>query len=132
MLKKLFFSLVGLGFLSVASVIGVIYYLVVVNPGPEIEIDNIRSILGKESHVLYNDGRTRLGAFFDQNHRQYVKYEKIPVDFVNALVAAEDNQFFSHFGFDPAGITRAAIKNIQAGRVAGRKYPDPADGKKSL
>lgn len=117
MLKKLFFSLIGLGFLSVASVIGVIYYLVVVNPGPEIKIDNIRSILGKESHVLYNDGRTRLGAFFDQNHRQYVKYEKIPVDFVNALVAAEDNQFFSHFGFDPAGITRAAIKNIQAGRV---------------
>lgn len=117
MLKKLFFTLFGLAFISAAAVVGGIYYLVVVEPGPEIQIENIRSILGKESHVYYNDGRTRLGAFFDQNHRQYVKYDKIPVDFINALVAAEDNKFFSHFGFDPAGIMRAAVKNIQAGRV---------------
>ncbi len=117
MLKKLFFTLLGLAFVCVAAAVGTVYYLVVVNPGPEIQIENIRSILGKESHVYYNDGVTRLGAFFDQNHRQYVKYDQIPVDFVNALVAAEDNQFFTHFGFDPVSIMRAAVKNIQAGRV---------------
>ncbi|WP_136809816.1 biosynthetic peptidoglycan transglycosylase [Desulfosediminicola flagellatus] len=37
-------------------------------------------------------------------------------NFVNALVAVEDNRFFAHFGFDVIGIVRAAKKN-QAGRV---------------
>lgn len=117
MLKKIFFSLITLVFLSCLGVIAGLYWLVVLHPGPEVEIDNIKKILGKESHVFYSDGTTKLGVFFDTNHRQYVAYNKIPSDFVNALVAAEDSKFFGHFGFDPVGITRAAIKNFQAGRV---------------
>lgn len=117
MLKKLFLSIIVFGVLGCLAAAGGLYWLVVANPGSEIEPENIRQILGKESHVFYSDGHTKLGVFFDQNHRQYVKYDKIPSDFVNALVAAEDNLFFSHFGFDPVGITRAAIKNFQAGRV---------------
>jgi penicillin-binding protein 1A len=96
---------------------GALYWLVVLHPGQEIEPDNIRRILGKESPVLYSDGETRLGVFFDEAHRQYVSFNRIPKDFVNALVAAEDEKFFHHFGFDPIGISRAAIKNLLAGRV---------------
>ena len=93
------------------------YYLVVLHPGQEIRPENIHRILGKESPVFYNDGETRLGVFFDEAHRQYVPFNRIPKDFVNALVASEDEKFFSHFGFDPIGIIRAAIKNLLAGRV---------------
>jgi len=93
------------------------YWFIVLHPGSEIEPENIQRILGKETPVFYSDGRTRLGVFFDQAHRQYVTYEQIPKDFVNALVASEDNRFFSHYGFDPLGILRAAIKNYQVGRV---------------
>ncbi len=93
------------------------YYLVVLQPGDEIDIDNIQSILGKESPVLYSDGVTSLGVFFDDAHRQYVTWEQIPESFVNALVASEDNRFFEHYGFDAVSITRAAIKNYEAGRV---------------
>ncbi len=93
------------------------YYLVVLHPGQEIKPENIHRILGKESPVFYNDGETRLGVFFDEAHRQYVPFNRIPKDFVNALVASEDEKFFSHFGFDPIGIIRAAIKNLLAGRV---------------
>lgn len=101
----------------VCSFSGWLYMLVVVEPGNEISEKNIEQILGRESHVYYSDGVSRLGVFFDTAHRQYVKYSEIPSDFVNALVAAEDGRFFEHFGFDIVGISRAMLKNIQAGRV---------------
>ena len=96
---------------------GGLYWTIVLEPGEEIKIDNIRRILGKESHVFYSDGKTRLGVFFDNAHRQYVPYGEIPDVFVNALVASEDDRFFEHIGFDIIGITRAMLKNIAAGRV---------------
>lgn len=108
-----------LGLVVIAGLVcgSALYWAVVLEPGKEIQIDSIRRILGKESPVFYSDGETRLGVFFDQAHRQYVDYQEIPKNFVNALVASEDNLFFSHFGFDPVGIARAAIKNVQAGKV---------------
>ncbi len=117
MFKKLFYFFIVLGLLACAAGAGTLYYLVVLHPGQEIEPENIHRILGKESPVFYSDGKTRLGVFFDEAHRQYVPFNRIPKDFVNALVAAEDEKFFSHFGFDPIGIIRAAIKNLIAGRV---------------
>ncbi len=117
MLKKIFSTLIVLVFLTLLAGGGTLYWLVVLNPGSEIEPENIQKILGKESPVFFRDGQTRLGVFFDQAHRQYVSIEDIPKNFINALVASEDNRFFSHFGFDIFGIIRAAVKNYQAGKV---------------
>jgi penicillin-binding protein 1A len=116
-MKRLCYFFLTLILLFCAAGAGVLYWLVILHPGQEIELENIHRILGKESPVLYSDGKTRLGVFFDEAHRQYVPYNRIPKDFVDALVASEDEKFFSHFGFDPIGITRAAIKNLLAGRV---------------
>lgn len=117
MLKKLFFFLLFLCVVVILAAGGILYNLIVVNPGKEIRAENINSILGKESPVYFNDGKTRLGVFFDEAHRQYIPYNKIPVNFINALVASEDNRFFSHFGFDLIGISRAALANIRSGRI---------------
>ncbi len=117
MLKKLFIFATITSILVMAALMGTFYWLVVVEPGDEIRIDNIHQILGKESHVFYSDGKTKLGVFFDTAHRQYVSYSDIPANFVNAMVASEDNRFFTHFGFDIIGIGRAMIKNIEARRV---------------
>ncbi|HKJ64246.1 MAG TPA: transglycosylase domain-containing protein, partial [Desulfopila sp.] len=117
MLKKIFWFATVVVVLVVLAGAGALYWFVALNPGDKIRPENIHSILGKESPVFYSDGVTRLGVFFDEAHRQYVPYEKIPVNFINALVASEDNIFFSHFGFDIVGIVRAAIKNIQSGRI---------------
>jgi membrane peptidoglycan carboxypeptidase len=117
MFKKIilfFFSLILTALLATG---GGLYYQVVLHPGQEISIENIQSILGKESPVLYSDGVTPLGVFFDDAHRQYVTWEQIPETFVNALVASEDNRFFEHYGFDAVSIIRAVIKNYEAGRV---------------
>ena len=37
-----------------------------------------------ESPVYYNDGQNKIGVFFQEAHRQYIQYEEIPKDFVNA------------------------------------------------
>ena len=44
----------------------------------------------------------------------YIKYENLPEDYINAIVAVEDRRFFEHNGIDIVSITRAIIKNIQA------------------
>lgn len=117
MLKKIFFLFSTLIFLILSGCFGTLYYYVELHPGKEISFDNIQSILGKESPVLYSDGITPLGVFFDKAHRQYVTWDQIPETFVNALVASEDNRFFEHHGFDVVSIARAAIRNYEAGRV---------------
>ncbi len=117
MIKKLFFTVFALSFIACIGAGGALYWAVVLEPGEEISQENIRRILGKESPVFYNDGISPLGVFFADAHRQYIEYRDIPKSFIDALVAAEDNRFFSHFGFDVVGIARAAIKNIQARRI---------------
>jgi len=117
MLKKFFWFLIVVSLSACIAVAAGLYWKVVADPGKEILPENIHSILGRESHVFYSDGITKLGVFFDKAHRQYVTYSEIPKNFVNALVASEDNRFFDHFGFDIVGILRATIKNVQAGRV---------------
>jgi len=117
MLKKIFLFFFTLIVLIILACLWGLYYYVELHPGKEISRANIQSILGKESPVLYSDGLTPLGVFFDNAHRQYVTWDQIPETFVNALVASEDNRFFEHHGFDAASIIRAAIKNYEAGRV---------------
>ena len=116
-LRYCFVSLLLFLIIAVAICAGGIYYLVVVNPGPEIEESSINDILGRESPVFYRDGQTKLGILFEGIHRQYLSYNELPKMFVNALVAAEDDQFFNHFGIDVPGIARAMIVNLQAGKV---------------
>jgi len=43
--------------------------------------------------------------------------ESIPELLVGALLAVEDRRFFSHHGFDPVAIARAAWVNLRAGRI---------------
>ncbi len=116
-LKKIFLFIIAICIVGITAISAKIYQMVVLEPGDEIKIENIHAILGKESPVFYSDGVTKLGVFFDTAHRQYVSYSDIPKNFVNAMVASEDNRFFTHMGFDVVGIGRATIKNIQAGRV---------------
>lgn len=94
-----------------------LYWLVVVHPGPEIDLDYIEGILGRESPVFYRDGTAKIGVLFQDAHRQYLPYHLIPKEFVNAIVAAEDDKFFDHHGIDVFGIARAMLANLKAGRI---------------
>jgi len=101
------------------SVIGAVWvaWFVVFNPGEKISQENIENILAMESPVFYSDGASKIGVFFKEAHRQYIQFHDIPKNFVNAIVAAEDNSFFTHYGVDVTGILRALLANIRAGRI---------------
>ena len=103
--------------LAVMVCAGGIYYLVTAVHGPEMEEAYINDILGRESPVFYRDGQNKLGVLFEGIHRQYLTYNELPKNFVNALVAAEDDQFFRHYGLDIPGIIRAMLVNVKAGKV---------------
>ena len=49
---------------------------------------------------------------------EYIKYEQLPEDYINAVIAVEDRRFFSHNGVDAISIIRAIAKDIQTRSLA--------------
>ncbi|MBR3600695.1 MAG: transglycosylase domain-containing protein, partial [Lachnospiraceae bacterium] len=49
------------------------------------------------------------------SNREYVYYEDIPEDFINAVVAIEDQRYWTHNGIDVKGILRAGVRGIASG-----------------
>ncbi len=64
--------------------------------------------------IIYDRNGEEIGRIFDEN-RSYVTYDKISHSMIDALVAQEDKSFWSHKGYDPIGIIRAAREAISAG-----------------
>ena len=62
------------------------------------------------TRVYAGDG-TLIGEFSDER-RIYVSYDQIPTTVVQAFLAAEDRNFFTHGGIDVSGIGRAMFKNV--------------------
>ncbi|MCA8900478.1 MAG: penicillin-binding protein 1A [Hyphomonas sp.] len=63
------------------------------------------------SRVHAGDG-TLIAEFADQ-HRVFVPYESIPKHVVEAFVAAEDKNFFTHNGIDYVGLARGGINSAK-------------------
>ena len=47
----------------------------------------------------------------------YLAWDELPASFVQAIIAVEDKNFYSHYGVDPAGIIRAILANLKAGKI---------------
>ncbi len=115
--RRIFLICLCLLFLAPAGYLGYFYYTVSRDAETRIRRGAIDRIISSESPVYYDDGKTPIGVFFEKTHRKYIPYREIPADFVNALVAAEDRNFFHHHGFDFKAILRAFIANLRAGKV---------------
>jgi len=77
---------------------------------PTSEVQDIRL---KEPLRIYSiDGRL-IGEFGDER-RITVRIEDAPQELINAILAAEDDRFFSHHGVDPLGVVRALIINLKS------------------
>lgn len=66
--------------------------------------------------IIYDRNKEEIGRIFDEN-RSYVTYDKISRSMIDALVAQEDKTFWTHKGFDPIGIIRAAREAMAAGKA---------------
>jgi len=68
------------------------------------------------STIVYDRHNRVITKLFRQN-RTWVNLEDIPVVMRNAVIAAEDSEFYKHKGVDLSAIVRAFWKNVTSGRV---------------
>ena len=70
-----------------------------------------RRLSAADPRVHAGDGR--LLAEFAHEKRVFVPVEAIPRRVIQAFLAAEDKNFYSHAGVDPLSIVRAVITNLE-------------------
>ena len=68
--------------------------------------------------LYYDDGVTELARLGDAN-RVSVDFSEIPIVAQQAMLAAEDREFYNHGGFSVRGITRAVVTNVMGASGAG-------------
>jgi len=103
--------------LGLVSVIGVFAYFSKDLPSP----DRINDRNVVESTKIYDrTGDTLLYEIHGEAKRTLVSLDQV-VDYAeSATIAAEDKDFYNHFGFDPRGIARSVFLNVQTeNRVGG-------------
>jgi penicillin-binding protein 1A len=71
--------------------------------------NTITRVLGRDDQLV---------GEFAVERRVVLRYEDIPLQLRQAILAAEDDGFFGHFGISPTGIASAAVRNVLAGRKA--------------
>src|ERR1044072_3185141 len=70
------------------------------------------------TRIYADDGQTVIGEFALEK-RIPLKYEEIPPQMKNAILAVEDARFYDHIGIDPIRIAGAALKNLTSDKVEG-------------
>ena len=68
--------------------------------------------------VYWNDGKSELGRLGEAN-RISIPFEDMPVTLRQAVLAAEDREFYEHGGFDPTAIVRAGWNDLRGGGTQG-------------
>ena len=105
-------------FLTVAVLIfSVVYFIRATKDLPSIEVlAEYKPAVMTRVHA----GDGKLIAEYAKEHRVFVPIESIPKELQHAFVAAEDQRFYSHDGFDERGFARAMIANI-GNKLSGRR-----------
>ena len=68
--------------------------------------------------LYYADGETEIARLGEANRRS-VDLNVVPLHAQQAVLAAEDRQFYEHGGFSPIGIARAFINNLTSNSTQG-------------
>lgn len=70
----------------------------------------------KQVTTILDANDRRIGELFSER-RTFVSYDQIPPIVVEAFIAAEDNNFWTHGGVDYFGMVRAFVTNLRAGHT---------------
>jgi penicillin-binding protein 1A len=79
-------------------------------------VDGLLSAKKTPGIVIRDDKGAIIGSY-GEVYGQFLTFEKLPKNLVNAVLATEDRNFYHHFGFDPVGLARAMVANMRAGKV---------------
>ncbi len=118
MLKRLFkYSGMALLFGVICGVLAccALAFFIFFGDTSHLEKSAIRELIEEQSTVFCDDESTKVGSFIGNSHRQYVSFEKIPLDMVRAIVASEDRYFYDHYGFNPMATLKAFAEGAKNG-----------------
>lgn len=108
---KLLFTILIFITLSGLAFYGVIYKLPSANDLVTRDIEVSTKIYDRNGILLYK--------IYKDKNRSLVSLQDISENVINATLAAEDAEFFTHPGISIRGITRALIKNLREGKLSG-------------
>ncbi|MFH1028031.1 MAG: transglycosylase domain-containing protein, partial [Pseudomonadota bacterium] len=106
-ISTLLLCVVTLGVVALLGVSGYIFFLLAKLP----RVDRLADYKPPIVSQVFGDDGSLVGEFYLER-RIVVPVNKMPRKLIQAFVAAEDANFYSHKGIDYFGIVRAAIKNI--------------------
>ena len=110
MLKKILLW----GLLTVVLLVGALVLVVALYPVPEPN----EFAVAESSDIYYSDGTTSLAQVGDIT-RTSIPLTDVPLHTQQAVLAAEDRNFYEHGGFSPIGIGRAFWNNITSSGTQG-------------
>ena len=115
MFKKLFSTLMGLtlGLIFFGAALLAIAVLVTYPKLPSLE--SVTNYKPKMPLMIYSSDDKLIGMYGEER-RNFTKIDEFPEDLRNAVIAAEDQRFYSHWGVDVMGVARAMVGNL-TGRV---------------
>ena len=79
-------------------------------------IDALKDYRPSIASRVYDDNNQLIDEFFLED-RKLVRIAEVPKIVIHAFVAAEDSRFYEHKGVDILGISRAVLKNFEAGHI---------------
>ena len=103
-------AIVAIGGLSAAG-----YVLAIAATAPDLS-ELKPADKGANSEILAADG-SRLGYVQSDEIRTPLPWRDMTADMRQAVVAIEDERFYSHEGVDYGGIIRAGVKNLESGKT---------------
>lgn len=107
------FSLVLLlGIAAATALVAGYYYISADLP----KINSLKDYRPPIISKVYADDNRVIAEFFKER-RIVVALSEVPPLLVQAFIAAEDSRFYQHQGFDPVGMLRALLKNLEAGTI---------------
>ena len=78
------------------------------------DVETLRDVRLQTPMLVYTRDGELIGQFGEQK-RSPLPFDAIPEQFINALLAAEDDNFFSHRGIDVMGLMRAVSELVLTG-----------------
>ncbi|MBC7530619.1 MAG: transglycosylase domain-containing protein [Oligoflexus sp.] len=105
----------GVGLLAVLALAAGVGYMVYFGDVSDLKKSTILARINEETTLYTLDEEHKIGSFFNEEHRSYITIDQIPEDMIRAMVAAEDKNFFQHYGVDPMAIFQAFSEGVMNG-----------------
>ncbi len=112
-LKYIIITLLSLFLLGTLTGLGIIAYF-------KRDIPNIENLVENYTPSVPTRVYDINGELIDTLYREtriLAPFSEIPDSVKNAFLSVEDRRFYSHYGIDPIGLTRAILVNLKSGRA---------------